>query len=196
MKCVSIKRFATIMAIAALMVCQFSSVRAADETPPVEMSSLVVKMIGGLSADEEAACIARDGGVEVSSIQALRMHVISIATSELEEAMLRYKGDPYVESVELNMLRNAQGTPSDLYYPYYQWALPKIGWDLVFDAQAVSVWTTTVALLDTGVDADHPDLSGHVITGTSILDGPGGPSDPNGHGTWLAGIRAADTKNR
>jgi len=182
-------------AIAALMVCQFSSVRAADEIPPVEMSSLVVKMIGGLSTDEEAACIARDGGVEVSSIQALRMHVIAIPTNELEEAILRYKGDPYVESVELNMLRNAQGAPSDLYYPYYQWALPKIGWDLVFDAQAVSVWTTTVALLDTGVDADHPDLSGHVITGTSILDGSGGLSDPNGHGTWLAGIIAANTNN-
>lgn len=66
---------------------------------------------------------------------------------------------------------------------------------MVFDAQAVSVWTTTVALLDTGVDADHPDLSGHVITGTSILDGSAGLSDPNGHGTWLAGIIAANTDN-
>ena len=59
----------------------------------------------------------------------------------------------------------------------------------------MTVSAVTVALLDTGVDANHPDLSGHVITGTSILDGSGGLTDPNGHGTWLAGIIAANTNN-
>ena len=55
--------------------------------------------------------------------------------------------------------------------------------------------TAVVALLDTGVDASHPDLAGQLVAGTSILDGSDGTSDPNGHGTWMAGIIAAATDN-
>ncbi|MES2209391.1 MAG: S8 family serine peptidase, partial [Chloroflexota bacterium] len=55
--------------------------------------------------------------------------------------------------------------------------------------------TAVVALLDTGVDASHPDLSGQLVAGTSILDGSAGTADPNGHGTWMAGIIAAATDN-
>src|SRR5206468_3335110 len=50
-----------------------------------------------------------------------------------------------------------------------------------------------VAVLDTGVDAQHPDLAGNVIPGISILDGSVGTTDPSGHGTWVAGIAAAQT---
>ena len=52
-----------------------------------------------------------------------------------------------------------------------------------------------MAVLDTGVDASHSDLSGSLVAGTSILDGTDGLSDPNGHGTWLAGIIAAQPNN-
>jgi subtilisin family serine protease len=50
-----------------------------------------------------------------------------------------------------------------------------------------------VAILDTGIDAAHPDLAGSVVPGTSILDGSDGTTDPSGHGTWLAGVIAAQT---
>ena len=53
----------------------------------------------------------------------------------------------------------------------------------------------TIALLDTGVDGSHPDLSGVVVPGISFLDGSDGLRDPNGHGTSLAGIAAAVTDN-
>jgi subtilisin family serine protease len=52
-----------------------------------------------------------------------------------------------------------------------------------------------IAVLDTGVDATHPDLSAAIGMGTSILDGSNGWTDPNGHGTWLAGIAAATADN-
>src|SRR5207247_3862468 len=75
-------------------------------------------------------------------------------------------------------------------------ALPisQIGWDQVFGTVAPA-GTATVALLDTGVDAFHSDLAGKVVPGTSILDGSNGMTDPSGHGTWLAGIIAAQTDN-
>ena len=52
-----------------------------------------------------------------------------------------------------------------------------------------------VAVLDTGVDATHPDLAGRLLPGHLVVDGVEPDTDPNGHGTWMAGIVAADTDN-
>lgn len=50
----------------------------------------------------------------------------------------------------------------------------------------------TVAVVDTGVDATHPDLAGAVLPGFDAFDASGdGRRDPNGHGTHVAGIIAA-----
>src|SRR4029453_10142208 len=67
-----------------------------------------------------------------------------------------------------------------------------IGWDQVFGSVTPG-GSAKVALLDTGVDATHPELADKVVPGTSILDGSNGMTDPSGHGTWLAGIIAART---
>src|SRR5205807_332456 len=56
--------------------------------------------------------------------------------------------------------------------------------------------SATVAVLDPGVDASQPDLQGAVVPGANIVAGSGdGTSDPNGHGTEMAGIVAAATDN-
>lgn len=47
-----------------------------------------------------------------------------------------------------------------------------------------------VAVVDTGVDASHPDLAGVVLPGFDAVDGGDGRRDPNGHGTHVAGIVA------
>jgi type VII secretion-associated serine protease mycosin len=52
-----------------------------------------------------------------------------------------------------------------------------------------------VAVLDTGVDARHPDLAGVVTPGTDIVSGGDGTHDPNGHGTHVAGVIAAVAGN-
>ncbi|GAB2617336.1 hypothetical protein Aab01nite_30590 [Paractinoplanes abujensis] len=54
----------------------------------------------------------------------------------------------------------------------------------------------TVAVIDSGVDAAHPDLAGHVLPGADFITGTEGVStDPYGHGTHVAGTIAALTGN-
>ncbi|GAA3734520.1 type VII secretion-associated serine protease mycosin [Plantactinospora mayteni] len=49
-----------------------------------------------------------------------------------------------------------------------------------------------VAVVDSGVSADHPTLAGKVLPGRDLLSGSGGDGqcDENGHGTLIAGIIA------
>jgi subtilisin family serine protease len=64
----------------------------------------------------------------------------------------------------------------------------------------------SIAVVDTGVDASHPDLAGHVQTSlgaTCLTTNPSAPqpcvagaaADDQGHGTHVAGIAAAATDN-
>ncbi|WP_432181363.1 S8 family serine peptidase [Streptomyces sp. NBC_00063] len=45
---------------------------------------------------------------------------------------------------------------------------------------------TAVAVLDTGVDQDHPDLKGRVSAAKDFTDSPSGTDDVDGHGTHTA----------
>ncbi|MGW6522579.1 type VII secretion-associated serine protease mycosin [Streptomyces sp. NPDC054962] len=71
-----------------------------------------------------------------------------------------------------------------------QWALEAL--------HTQEAWQTTkgagitVAVLDTGVEADHPDLTGNVLTGKDMVGFGAGPGDRAWarHGTAMAGIIA------
>jgi subtilisin family serine protease len=79
-----------------------------------------------------------------------------------------------------------------------QWALDQINAPEAW-ARGVKGAGTTIAVVDTGVDLGHPDLSSKIVPGTDIVasngDCPAGPQDENGHGTHVAGIAAAVTNN-
>jgi uncharacterized repeat protein (TIGR01451 family) len=103
------------------------------------------------------------------------------------------RANPLVATVELDRSRTAEATPSDVSYGD-QWALPKIGWDQAFGV-VDPAGSAVVAVLDTGVDASHPDLDGNIVAGTSFVAGSSWSTDANGHGTAMAGIVAAETNN-
>lgn len=65
---------------------------------------------------------------------------------------------------------------------------------------ARKIWPSTrgenavVAVLDTGIDYDHPDLRDKVLAGASFVPGTASYMDDNGHGTHVAGTIAANGK--
>lgn len=48
----------------------------------------------------------------------------------------------------------------------------------------------TVAVVDSGVDAEHPDLSGNVVPGADFIEDGDGRVDADGHGTGMAALIA------
>ncbi|RME75970.1 MAG: peptidase S8 [Chloroflexi bacterium] len=52
-----------------------------------------------------------------------------------------------------------------------------------------------VAVVDTGIDQDHPDLADNIISGATFVSGTSSPEDDNGHGTHVAGIIAGAGNN-
>lgn len=84
--------------------------------------------------------------------------------------------------------------PNDALYSEYQWNLPSIetekGWNVSKgDDQVI------VAVLDTGVQSNHPDLKGKIITGINLIDEEAEPDDDVGHGTHVSGIIGATVNN-
>lgn len=89
----------------------------------------------------------------------------------------------------------AEAAPADCTRPSsassaaHPWARDSLeferAWDLGSGAGVV------VAVLDTGVDAGVPQLSGRVLAGLNLLGGGPANTDCAGHGTFMAGIVAA-----
>ncbi|MEA2201689.1 MAG: thermitase, partial [Solirubrobacteraceae bacterium] len=150
----------------------------------------LVTFSSGVSGAQQQAAIADVGATDVSTTSALRLHVVDAS----EASVTALSANPAVQAVEADQVRNVQAAPSDPGYSS-QWSLSRIGWDQAFGS-VNPAGSATVAILDTGVDASHPDLAGQLAPGTSIVDpSSDGTTDPNGHGTWMAGIVAAATDN-
>lgn len=52
-----------------------------------------------------------------------------------------------------------------------------------------------VAVLDTGIDAGHPDLAANIVDGWNFVDNNDNVADLDGHGTMVSGVIAAVANN-
>ncbi len=109
-----------------------------------------------------------------------------------------------VEFATYNYRIHALGDPNDPEYSN-QWGLNNIGQlggTLDADIDAPEAWAIysgsgnkTVAIIDTGVDLDHPDLQANIVAGYDFVNADASADDDNGHGTHVAGIAAAVGNN-
>lgn len=142
-----------------------------------------------------------------------RLHLASEV--DVLSVVAALNADPAVAYAEPNYIIRTTTVPDDPYY-FQQWGLTQIGaegaWEIIH-----GVVTMTLAVLDTGLDLDHPDLeerlwvnpgevpgdgedndgNGYVndINGWNWVEDNNIPQDDSGHGTHVTGIAAATGNN-
>src|SRR3989442_3168416 len=188
---------AVILCLLSLALTALSATRAAGAMAEVRPSSvsqvpLLVKFKPGASDADTKAAVDTVGGVVTNTLKQIRTKVIYVSPEARDRILGAYQHHPSVERATAAIKLSKAGTPSDPDYAQ-QWALPKIAWDQAYGVVPIS-GTATIAVLDTGIDVTHPDLAGRVVSAESFIGG--NPiADPNGHGTALAGIAAANVND-
>lgn len=162
-------------------------------------------------AQSQKKTMALKGGL-AAPLSASPLSVAQMKSATLQ-AIKRLRADPEVEYAEPNYIRRTQAVPNDPYYTL-QWHYPMINlpaaWDITTGSNAV-----TVAVVDTGVLLNHPDLQGRLVAGYDFITDPVRAHDGNGpdnnpddagdsdtpgggssfHGTHVAGTIAASSNN-
>lgn len=117
-----------------------------------------------------------------------------------EEALTTLKKDPNVLFAEQNVVAKAAFDPNDTYYPS-QWHLKD--WGTTKGIGLRSAWNITtgnrtgrIVIVDTGMEANHPDLAGKSPLGYNFVNNNSSWSDCHGHGTNVAGTAAAVSNNQ
>jgi hypothetical protein len=153
---------------------------------------LVVRQRAGLSDDALVATLQRHGARRVGVVASMNAAVVEAPDSDLAaiEAALRRSGA--FKSVERDYVAAIAEEPGDPYYAA-QWGLPRVAapaaWEVSSGAGVV------VAVLDTGIDAGHPDLQGEMAAGYDFVNDDDDPADDHGHGTRMGGIIVAQHDN-
>ncbi len=145
-------------------------------------------------------------------VRTLGTRVVQVPAGQ-EQAMVRaYANRPEVSFAEPNYTAKSFYSPNDTYYTgtyqtshsgaQNQWGLAKINAAGAWDTTRTLSTNTLVAIIDTGVDYNHPDLAAKIakdsqgrIIGYNFVAGTADPLDDNGHGTHVSGIAAAATDN-
>lgn len=118
---------------------------------------------------------------------------LAVPAGEEEATIRRLSALPWVKYAEPNYIARAAGYPND---PRIgdQWNMRRIGapaaWDLTFGS-----YSLVVAVIDSGIDAAHPEFAGRLLAGHNYVNPYASPNDDFGHGTHVTGILAAAANN-
>ena len=189
---------------------------------------VLVKFRQGTSISTMRALYRAVGASKIKEIRHIGIQRLRLpAHLNVAETVKYYRSDPNVEFAEPNYIIKIAATPDDPGYPS-QWALHntgQAGGTPGADIQAEDAWNIStgsddviIAVVDTGVAYDHPDLAPNIWVNTTELNGTPGvdddgngyiddyygwdfidhdgyPADYNQHGTHVAGILAARGNN-
>jgi len=177
---------------------------AADEATPRQLQERqVIVTVPATSLERVTALgvdLARDHGLTQGGafpLPSIGVHCVVFVVPPgraIDDVVARLAADPRVESVQVNRLfRALADAPAD---PYAS---------LQHGARAVRAWAAhrvatgrgvTVAVIDTGLDAGHPDLEGRVADWANFVEGGERTFARDRHGTAVAGVIAARADNR
>jgi subtilisin/minor extracellular protease Epr len=110
-------------------------------------------------------------------------HIPAVAADLPEQAIENLKKNNKITYIEPDYKVSALGET-------IPWGITKIGAPLVH-ANVNKGTGINVAIIDTGINYNHPDLSGNYKGGYDFANDDADPLDDNGHGTHCAGIIAA-----
>jgi thermitase len=186
------------LAIAVLLISSFPTIVFAappdNPTPVSEFSSqqILVKFKPDVTLPDVAEIHRQLGGQVKQSITGIGVQVVTVPKGQEMAKAKAYSANARVAYAEPDYLAQADGSPDDPGF-VNQWGMVKI--------QAPQAWEVTtgspginIAILDTGVDLDHPDLANKIISNINFSSSAT-VDDVYGHGTHVAGIAAAMTNN-
>ena len=154
---------------------------------------ILVQHRAGLPASELETILRPYQGRSIKFIPQLNLHVIELPPQANEIAVSRVLSlNPHIDFSEPDALIPPEDNPNDPYFAS-AWHLPMIGAPQAWNySQGTGI---VAAILDTGVDPDHPDLAGQLVPGWNMYDDNSDTSDVYGHGTMVAGVVGALSNN-
>ncbi|WP_158308479.1 S8 family peptidase [Methanocella conradii] len=131
----------------------------------------------------------------------LRLQWVSYETKDVKGFIDRASKDPYVQYIEVHGKGQWATIPNDEYWNSssqnytYTWGQRRVyapeAWTYQTGSESI-----IVGLIDSGVQLDHPDLTGRFTNdGYDCLNNDSDPSDDYGHGTAMAGVIGSSWNN-
>jgi subtilisin family serine protease len=153
---------------------------------------IIVEARPGLS-DADLDGILKEHGGKKHKIGQSGLHVVDLPPNASEQDVVaKLSRRPELKFAELDRIVPAAMAVNDPYMGS-EWHLTKIGsptaWDSTLGAGV------TIAVLDSGVNVNHPDLKAHLVPGYNAYSNNTDLTDVCGHGTAVAGTAAATGNN-
>lgn len=191
----------TISAFLILIIATISmgSIHTANAQGEFVPNELIIKLADGANPIDLETMLSEEALQVTDSVKELDLYVIQIPPEELENFENTLPQDPSIQYVSRNYILTANATPNDTFFAlqtHFSLIDAQLAWDLQTGNSDV-----VIAVLDSGVEATHEDLTGKVLTGCSTLGSftetncGANTNDIDGHGSGVAGTAAAQTNN-
>jgi len=201
------------LALVLLLVLGLAAASSADETVTQGEMRINVGLKSFDAKAEVTYLISQFGGKLMRELACLNVLTFKIPRVVFENMVFDENLSKLVEYIEEDYMRHidlrdyaiisveenvptVELVPNDPGYGPHQWGPPCIGAEDAWDVELGSP-DIIVAIVDTGIDLDHPDLMANVDTSIDydFVNEDSVAQDDHGHGTHVAGIVAAEINN-